>query len=84
MRKYISHTEKFLQLYIHYTYYILYYNIDVNRISDNVAGMMYRPTSSGLLVPTSYQFGSNQIFQVKIAFIFYRLFIYFLLCIRKH
>ncbi|EFN80706.1 MOG interacting and ectopic P-granules protein 1 [Harpegnathos saltator] len=26
-------------------------------------GMMYRPTSSGLLVPTSYQFGSNQIFQ---------------------
>nr|XP_012150887.1 PREDICTED: uncharacterized protein LOC100877073 isoform X1 [Megachile rotundata] len=30
---------------------------------DNVAGMMYRPTSSGLLVPTSYQFGSNQIFQ---------------------
>ncbi|XP_076286190.1 zinc finger protein MEP-1 isoform X2 [Lasioglossum baleicum] len=31
---------------------------------DNVAGMMYRPTSSGLLVPTSYQFGSNQIFQV--------------------
>ncbi|XP_014477703.1 PREDICTED: kinesin-related protein 4 isoform X2 [Dinoponera quadriceps] len=27
-------------------------------------GMMYRPTSSGLLVPTSYQFGSNQIFQV--------------------
>ncbi|XP_034940255.1 MOG interacting and ectopic P-granules protein 1 isoform X2 [Chelonus insularis] len=31
---------------------------------DNVPGMMYRPTSSGLLVPTSYQFGSNQIFQV--------------------
>ncbi|XP_017887643.1 uncharacterized protein LOC108629469 isoform X2 [Ceratina calcarata] len=31
---------------------------------DNVSGMMYRPTSSGLLVPTSYQFGSNQIFQV--------------------
>ncbi|KYN01051.1 MOG interacting and ectopic P-granules protein 1 [Cyphomyrmex costatus] len=31
---------------------------------DNVAGMMYRPTSSGLLVPTSYQFSSNQIFQV--------------------
>ncbi|KAK2581904.1 hypothetical protein KPH14_002361 [Odynerus spinipes] len=31
---------------------------------DNVAGMMYRPTSSGLLVPTSYQFGSNQLFQV--------------------
>ncbi|KAK2581905.1 hypothetical protein KPH14_002361 [Odynerus spinipes] len=30
---------------------------------DNVAGMMYRPTSSGLLVPTSYQFGSNQLFQ---------------------
>ncbi|XP_018303424.1 uncharacterized protein MEP-1 isoform X3 [Mycetomoellerius zeteki] len=30
---------------------------------DNVAGMMYRPTSSGLLVPTSYQFSSNQIFQ---------------------
>ncbi|XP_033223606.1 uncharacterized protein LOC117177187 isoform X2 [Belonocnema kinseyi] len=30
---------------------------------DNVGGMMYRPTSSGLLVPTSYQFGSNQIFQ---------------------
>ncbi|XP_012229739.1 claspin isoform X2 [Linepithema humile] len=30
---------------------------------DNVAGMMYRPTSSGLLVPTSYQFGTNQIFQ---------------------
>ncbi|XP_050497050.1 zinc finger protein MEP-1 isoform X2 [Bombus vancouverensis nearcticus] len=27
-------------------------------------GMMYRPTSSGLLVPTSYRFGSNQIFQV--------------------
>ncbi|XP_012285171.1 uncharacterized protein LOC105702281 isoform X2 [Orussus abietinus] len=26
-------------------------------------GMMYRPTSSGLLVPTTYQFGSNQIFQ---------------------
>lgn len=52
-------------------FYILY-NIDINRISDNVAGMMYRPTSSGLLVPTSYQFGSNQIFQVKIAFILYR------------
>ncbi|TGZ46807.1 MOG interacting and ectopic P-granules protein 1 [Temnothorax longispinosus] len=32
---------------------------------DNVAGMMYRPTSSGLLVPTSYQFGSNQIFQFQ-------------------
>ncbi|XP_015184100.1 PREDICTED: uncharacterized protein LOC107070420 isoform X1 [Polistes dominula] len=31
---------------------------------DNVAGMMYRPTSSGLLVPASYQFGSNQLFQV--------------------
>ncbi|KAG8038007.1 hypothetical protein G9C98_006332 [Cotesia typhae] len=30
---------------------------------DNVTGMMYRPTSSGLLVPTSYQFGSNQVFQ---------------------
>ncbi|XP_011501373.1 PREDICTED: LOW QUALITY PROTEIN: uncharacterized protein LOC105365017 [Ceratosolen solmsi marchali] len=30
---------------------------------DNVSSMMYRPTSSGLLVPTSYQFGSNQIFQ---------------------
>lgn len=30
---------------------------------DNVAGMMYRPTSSGLLVPTSYQFGTNQLFQ---------------------
>ncbi|XP_011314063.1 uncharacterized protein MEP-1 [Fopius arisanus] len=30
---------------------------------DSVGGMMYRPTSSGLLVPTSYQFGSNQIFQ---------------------
>ncbi|XP_015184101.1 PREDICTED: uncharacterized protein LOC107070420 isoform X2 [Polistes dominula] len=30
---------------------------------DNVAGMMYRPTSSGLLVPASYQFGSNQLFQ---------------------
>jgi len=45
----------------------------INRISDNVAGMMYRPTSSGLLVPTSYQFGSNQIFQVKTAaFIFHR------------
>ncbi|XP_015586017.1 MOG interacting and ectopic P-granules protein 1 isoform X2 [Cephus cinctus] len=26
-------------------------------------GMMYRPTSSGLLVPTSYQFGTNHIFQ---------------------
>lgn len=51
----------------------MYYVILINRISDNVAGMMYRPTSSGLLVPTSYQFGSNQIFQVKIAtFIFYR------------
>ncbi|XP_015520083.2 uncharacterized protein LOC107224519 isoform X1 [Neodiprion lecontei] len=31
---------------------------------DNVAGMMYRPTSSGLLLPTSYQFGNNQLFQV--------------------
>ncbi|KAL0111659.1 hypothetical protein PUN28_013088 [Cardiocondyla obscurior] len=31
---------------------------------DNAPQMMYRPTSSGLLVPTSYQFGSNQIFQV--------------------
>lgn len=40
-------------------------DIDVSCILDNVAGMMYRPTSSGLLVPTSYQFGSNQIFQVK-------------------
>ncbi|XP_015430051.1 PREDICTED: uncharacterized protein LOC107186649 [Dufourea novaeangliae] len=34
---------------------------------DNVTGMMYRPTSSGLLVPTSYQFGSNQIFQNSTA-----------------
>lgn len=42
--------------------------INISRISDNVAGMMYRPTSSGLLVPTSYQFGSNQIFQVIISF----------------
>lgn len=42
---------------------------DTSCISDNVAGMMYRPTSSGLLVPTSYQFGSNQIFQVNIAFV---------------
>lgn len=38
-------------------------------VLDNVAGMMYRPTSSGLLVPTSYQFGSNQIFQVKMSFL---------------
>lgn len=45
--------------------------IDVICISDNVAGMMYRPTSSGLLVPTSYQFGSNQIFQVM-TFTLYR------------
>ncbi|XP_012257110.2 uncharacterized protein LOC105686656 isoform X2 [Athalia rosae] len=30
---------------------------------DNASSMMYRPTSSGLLVPTSYQFGSNQLFQ---------------------
>lgn len=46
--------------------------INVSCISDNVAGMMYRPTSSGLLVPTSYQFSSNQIFQVTIAFIVFR------------
>lgn len=43
-------------------------------VLDNVAGMMYRPTSSGLLVPTSYQFGSNQIFQVKVIFILYNFF----------
>lgn len=40
-------------------------------IAEGVAGMMYRPTSSGLLVPTAYQFGSNQIFQVIIDFIFF-------------
>ncbi|XP_043465125.1 MOG interacting and ectopic P-granules protein 1 [Leptopilina heterotoma] len=34
---------------------------------EGVAGMMYRPTSSGLLVPTAYQFGSNQIFQNPVA-----------------
>ena len=44
-------------------------------VLDNVAGMMYRPTSSGLLVPTSYQFGSNQIFQVKIFSFFLIIFI---------
>ncbi|KAK0085695.1 hypothetical protein PV325_004578 [Microctonus aethiopoides] len=31
---------------------------------QDTSGMMYRPTSSGLLVPASYQFGSNQLFQV--------------------
>lgn len=44
-------------------------------VLDNVAGMMYRPTSSGLLVPTSYQFGSNQIFQVKMFSCFLIIFI---------
>ncbi|XP_051163220.1 MOG interacting and ectopic P-granules protein 1 isoform X2 [Leptopilina boulardi] len=34
---------------------------------EGVASMMYRPTSSGLLVPTAYQFGSNQIFQNPVA-----------------
>lgn len=64
LREYISQREENI-----FTYYIIL----INRISDNVAGMMYRPTSSGLLVPTSYQFGSNQIFQVIIAaFTFYR------------
>jgi len=48
------------------------HDTNVSCISDNVAGMMYRPTSSGLLVPTSYQFGSNQIFQVIIVFITYK------------
>ncbi|KAF7988315.1 hypothetical protein HCN44_000888 [Aphidius gifuensis] len=33
-----------------------------SRQDNSMPGMMYRPTSSGLLVPTSYQFGSNQLF----------------------